>query len=136
MTNLREVWIRPSTRVIPAKAGIHDSNQNGCLLGGSLSWGGHNASHERTPTAWAVPREHTSTHLSCPHASSGHPLWQQPLPVAWIAGMTAKPGNVLTDLIHVAAMLENGISYMLSTDKHFDQLDEVRRIDPCDLPQR
>ena len=39
------------------------------------------------------------------------------------------------DLMHVAVMLENGISYMLSTDKHFDQHDEVRRIDPRDFPQ-
>jgi predicted nucleic acid-binding protein len=45
------------------------------------------------------------------------------------------PGLNARDLIHVAVMLENGISYILSTDKHFDQLDEVRRIDPRDFPR-
>ena len=36
------------------------------------------------------------------------------------------------DLIHAAVMLEKGISHILSTDRHFDQVDEVRRIDPHD----
>lgn len=34
------------------------------------------------------------------------------------------------DLIHVAVMLENSISRILSTDAHFDQVSEVERIDP------
>ena len=40
------------------------------------------------------------------------------------------------DLIHVAVMLENGISHILSTDTHFDQVDEVQRIDPRDFLER
>jgi hypothetical protein len=34
------------------------------------------------------------------------------------------------DLIHTAVMLENGISRILSTDTHFDQVSEVKRLDP------
>ncbi|MBN1582784.1 MAG: type II toxin-antitoxin system VapC family toxin [Anaerolineae bacterium] len=34
------------------------------------------------------------------------------------------------DLVHVAVMLNNGISHILSTDAHFDQVSEIRRIDP------
>jgi predicted nucleic acid-binding protein len=34
------------------------------------------------------------------------------------------------DLIHVAVMLEHGLSRILSTDVHFDQVSEVERIDP------
>jgi hypothetical protein len=37
------------------------------------------------------------------------------------------------DLIHAAVMLENGLSRILSTDAHFDQVSEVERIDPCDF---
>jgi predicted nucleic acid-binding protein len=37
------------------------------------------------------------------------------------------------DLIHVAVMLENGLSRILSTDAHFDQVSEVERIDPRDF---
>jgi predicted nucleic acid-binding protein len=37
------------------------------------------------------------------------------------------------DLIHVAVMLENGIPHVLSTDTHFDQVSEVKRIDPRDF---
>jgi len=37
------------------------------------------------------------------------------------------------DLIHLAVMLENGLSRILSTDAHFDGVSEVKRIDPRDL---
>lgn len=37
------------------------------------------------------------------------------------------------DLIHVTVMLDNGISHILSTDRHFDQVDKVQRIDPRDF---
>jgi predicted nucleic acid-binding protein len=37
------------------------------------------------------------------------------------------------DLIHAAVMLENGLSRILSTDCHFDQMTEIERIDPRDL---
>jgi predicted nucleic acid-binding protein len=40
------------------------------------------------------------------------------------------------DLIHVAVMLENSISLILSTDRHFDLVDEVERIDPRDFLER
>jgi predicted nucleic acid-binding protein len=34
------------------------------------------------------------------------------------------------DLLHAAVMLENGLSHILSTDRHFDQVSEIERIDP------
>jgi hypothetical protein len=37
------------------------------------------------------------------------------------------------DLIHMAVMLENGLSRILSTDAHFDGVSEVERIDPRDF---
>ncbi len=37
------------------------------------------------------------------------------------------------DLIHVAVMLENNITHILSTDRHFDQVSQVERIDPHDF---
>ena len=40
------------------------------------------------------------------------------------------------DLIHVAVMLENGIPLILSTDTHFDQVSEVKRIDPRDFARQ
>jgi predicted nucleic acid-binding protein len=39
------------------------------------------------------------------------------------------------DLIHVAVMLENGITCILSTDRHFDQVSQVERIDPHDFTE-
>jgi len=39
------------------------------------------------------------------------------------------------DLIHAAVMLENGLTRILSTDRHFDQLAEIERIDPLDFLQ-
>jgi predicted nucleic acid-binding protein len=43
------------------------------------------------------------------------------------------PDLMTRDLIHVAVMLENGITNILSTDAHFDQVKEVHRIDPRDF---
>ena len=37
------------------------------------------------------------------------------------------------DLVHAAVMLENGISRILSTDRHFDQMPEIERMDPRDF---
>ena len=37
------------------------------------------------------------------------------------------------DLVHAAVMLENDLSRILSTDRHFDQMAEIERIDPRDL---
>jgi predicted nucleic acid-binding protein len=37
------------------------------------------------------------------------------------------------DLMHVAVMLENGLTHILSTDRHFDQVSQVERIDPHDF---
>lgn len=37
------------------------------------------------------------------------------------------------DLVHVAVMLGNGITRILSVDKHFDRIEEVQRVDPLIL---
>lgn len=37
------------------------------------------------------------------------------------------------DVIHVAVMLNNGLTEIISTDKHFDLIKEIRRIDPLSL---
>jgi predicted nucleic acid-binding protein len=37
------------------------------------------------------------------------------------------------DLVHAAVMLENDLSSILSTDRHFDEMIEIERIDPHDL---
>jgi predicted nucleic acid-binding protein len=37
------------------------------------------------------------------------------------------------DLIHAAVMLENGLTCILSTDCHFDQLTEIECMDPRDF---
>jgi predicted nucleic acid-binding protein len=37
------------------------------------------------------------------------------------------------DLIHAAVMLENGLTHILSTDRHFDRLTGIERIDPRDF---
>ncbi len=34
------------------------------------------------------------------------------------------------DLIHVAVMLNHDLTHILSTDAHFDQVEEVQRLDP------
>jgi predicted nucleic acid-binding protein len=43
------------------------------------------------------------------------------------------PGLNARDLIHAAVMLENGLTRILSTDRHFDQMTEIERIDPRDF---
>lgn len=43
------------------------------------------------------------------------------------------PSLKARNLIHVAVMLENGISRILSTDTQFDQVSEVERVDPQDF---
>ena len=43
------------------------------------------------------------------------------------------PGLSARDLIHAAVMLENGLTRILSTDRHFDRLTEIERVDPHDL---
>lgn len=37
------------------------------------------------------------------------------------------------DLLHVASMLNNGLHDLVSADRHFDEVTEVRRHDPIDL---
>lgn len=37
------------------------------------------------------------------------------------------------DLVHVAVMVNNGIRQIVSTDKHFDLIKEVKRVDPRKL---
>ncbi|MEN3002631.1 MAG: type II toxin-antitoxin system VapC family toxin [Armatimonadota bacterium] len=37
------------------------------------------------------------------------------------------------DVIHIAIMLNNGIHEIISTDKHFDMVADIRRIDPMEL---
>jgi predicted nucleic acid-binding protein len=39
------------------------------------------------------------------------------------------------DLIHVAVMRHNGLSQIVSTDKHFDQIVGIDRLDPQELFQ-
>ena len=34
------------------------------------------------------------------------------------------------DLLHVAIMLNNGVGTIVSADRHFDQVTEIRRLDP------
>lgn len=37
------------------------------------------------------------------------------------------------DALHTAVMVKNGLKEIISTDKHFDRIEEVERIDPMDL---
>lgn len=37
------------------------------------------------------------------------------------------------DIVHVAVMMTNNIKKIISTDKDFDRIDEIQRIDPLDL---
>jgi predicted nucleic acid-binding protein len=39
------------------------------------------------------------------------------------------------DLIHVAVMQHNGLSQIISTDKHFDQIEGIIRLDPQEFYQ-
>jgi uncharacterized protein len=43
------------------------------------------------------------------------------------------PGLGARDLLHAAVMLENGLTRILSKDRHFDQVAEIERIDPHDF---
>lgn len=40
------------------------------------------------------------------------------------------------DALHTAVMVNNGIKTILSTDKDFDNIDEIKRIDPLNLLDR
>lgn len=46
---------------------------------------------------------------------------------------THYPAIKARDLVHAAVMLENGISCIVSTDRHFDQVAEIDRLDPRDF---
>jgi len=39
------------------------------------------------------------------------------------------------DAIHAAAMLHAGIRRILTTDRHFDAVKGIRRVDPAKLPK-
>lgn len=43
------------------------------------------------------------------------------------------PGLPARDLVHVAIMLNNRIRHIVSADRHFDRVAEIRRIDPAEL---
>jgi predicted nucleic acid-binding protein len=43
------------------------------------------------------------------------------------------PSLAARDLVHVAACIQEGITEIISTDRGFDQVAEVRRIDPAVL---
>jgi len=45
----------------------------------------------------------------------------------------APQGIKARDLIHVAVMQNNGIGSIISTDKHFDQIEGITRLDPLVL---
>jgi predicted nucleic acid-binding protein len=45
-------------------------------------------------------------------------------------------GIPVRDLIHVAVMQSNAITYIISTDKHFDLIEGITREDPIKLYQR
>ena len=45
-----------------------------------------------------------------------------------------KDGHITPrDLVHVAVMLTNNIKKIISTDKDFDHIEEIQRIDPADF---
>lgn len=37
------------------------------------------------------------------------------------------------DALHAALMINHGISTLISADKHFDSLDEIKRVDPSEF---
>jgi predicted nucleic acid-binding protein len=43
------------------------------------------------------------------------------------------PGLPSRDLVHLAVMLSNGIDTIVSADRHFDNLSEIKRLDPMQL---
>lgn len=44
------------------------------------------------------------------------------------------PGLPARDAVHVATMEDRGIRLILSADRDFDRLEQVRRVDPADFP--
>jgi predicted nucleic acid-binding protein len=45
------------------------------------------------------------------------------------------PDLAARDLVHVATCLENGLGSILSPDRGFDSIHEIRRIDPTDVAE-
>ncbi len=45
-------------------------------------------------------------------------------------GRYAPLGVMARDLIHVAVMLNNGLTRIISTDAHFDPIEGIERLDP------
>jgi predicted nucleic acid-binding protein len=48
----------------------------------------------------------------------------------------APSGVTARDLIHVAVMQNNGLTEIVSADRHFDQIDGITRLDRQDLYRR
>ena len=48
----------------------------------------------------------------------------------------AYPTLAARDLVHVATCLQEGIRDIISPDRGFDSVSEIRRIDPTDYPRR
>jgi len=42
-------------------------------------------------------------------------------------------GITSRDAVHAATMIHNGVKEIISTDPHFDLIDEIKRIDPAKL---
>lgn len=57
------------------------------------------------------------------------PLTRQDIETAW-ALMARYPGLYSRDYAHVAVMLNNDLTRILSADAHFDLVDEIERIPP------
>jgi len=60
------------------------------------------------------------------------PVTQQDIKSVWDL-MVRYPELSPRDYIHVAVMLNNGLSRILSADAHFDLVDEIERIPPEDF---
>ncbi len=61
-----------------------------------------------------------------------HPVSLEDL-LASKAVLAAHPGVQPRDAIHVAVMQRTGIRTVVSYDRHFDQIDSVRRMTPDEL---
>jgi len=48
----------------------------------------------------------------------------------------AYPDLPTRDAVHVATLISNGISTIISADKHFDQVREIERLDPTNRRKR
>ncbi|MBI3964858.1 MAG: type II toxin-antitoxin system VapC family toxin [Chloroflexi bacterium] len=48
-------------------------------------------------------------------------------------GQHAPHGVKARDLIHAAVMRNNGLTQIISTDRHFDQIEGITRLDPNEL---